>query len=296
MQRKMAGFTIIEMIVVIVITSVLAGAIVQFILFPIETFKKTTSRAALVDIAETAIQRLAYDIHNALPNSVRVGCVSAGKSKCVEFLNIAAAGRYRKYAETAGGAGDILIGDDADADITNDLTFDVLGPVLNFNVGSYTAGDDCQDFSDDVRCLFINPVRDTGSSDWKSDYLRTLNSYDNTTNKLEFSGTVFTEHSPMQRFYIVDTPVKFVCNSAVETLTRYDNYDIELAEINSQLNNLGSARDSLLANKVADCNFTYTETSLDADRGNGLLTVELTLQDGTETVSLSQQISVLNRP
>ena len=296
MVRKASGFTIIEMIVVIVITSVLAGAIVQFILFPIETFKKTNSRAVLVDIAETAIQRLAFDIHNALPNSVRVGCASSGKNKCVEFLNITAAGRYRKFAQTAGGTGDILIGDDTDADVANDLTFDVLGPILSFNAGSYTAGDDCLDFSDDVRCLFINPVRDAGSSDWKSDYLRTLNSYDNANNKLQFSGAVFTEHSPMQRFYIVDTPIKFVCDNNANTLTRYDNYDIQLLETNSQLNNLGSARDSLLANKVVDCNFSYTETSLDADRGNGLLTVEITLRDGSEKISLSQQISVLNRP
>lgn len=289
MLRRAAGFTIIEMIVVIVITSILAGFIVQFILFPVETFKKTNSRAVLVDIAETALQRLAFDIHNALPNSVRVGCNSGGENKCVEFLHISAAGRYRRFAQTAGGAGDILIGD-------GDTTFDVLGPVISFNAGSYSAGDSCLDFSDDVRCLFINPVRDTGSSDWKSDYLRTLKSYNNITNNLDFDGAVFAEHSPMQRFYIVDTPIKFVCDDGAETLTRYDNYDVELLESNSQLSNLGTARDSLLANKITGCDFSYSETSLDADRGNGLLTVELTLQDGTETVSLTQQISVLNRP
>lgn len=109
------GFTLVEAIVVIVITGIIAAGVAVFIRAPVEGYVDSVARAELTDAADTALRRLARDVNAALPNSLRQGPGNA----CIEFLPTLGGGRYRA-AQTSGGAGDIL-------DFTlNDLAFDVL--------------------------------------------------------------------------------------------------------------------------------------------------------------------------
>ncbi len=85
------GFTLIEMIVVIVISSILSLLIARFIQAPVESFQSQSRRSGLVDSADTALRRMSRDVRNALPNSIRVGC----GGKCIEFLHTLSGGRYR---------------------------------------------------------------------------------------------------------------------------------------------------------------------------------------------------------
>lgn len=101
---RMRGFTLVEAVMVIVITGILAGIVAVFIKSPVDSYFDAARRAELTDIADTAVRRMARDIHLALPNSVRNP--GDGSDQCIEFIPTRIGGRYRAAAEAAGG--DIL--------------------------------------------------------------------------------------------------------------------------------------------------------------------------------------------
>src|SRR4051812_16979930 len=87
------GFTLVEAVIVITLTGVLAAITAIFIRKPVDSYFDTARRAELTDIADTAVRRVARDIQNALPNSIRP--TVAGTGAFLEFIPIKDAGRYR---------------------------------------------------------------------------------------------------------------------------------------------------------------------------------------------------------
>ena len=81
-----SGFTLIELITVIVILGVLASAISTFIKFGTQIYSETTARDQLVSSARFAIERLNREVRNALPNSLRLTNTNGGR--CLEFTPI----------------------------------------------------------------------------------------------------------------------------------------------------------------------------------------------------------------
>ncbi len=100
------GFTLVEAIVAIVITGIIAGMVAVFIRAPVDGYMDAQRRAALTDIADTAVRRMARDIRLALPNSVRMSADASGT--CIEFIPTKIGARYRAEAEGVAGAGDLL--------------------------------------------------------------------------------------------------------------------------------------------------------------------------------------------
>jgi MSHA biogenesis protein MshO len=89
LQRKAAaGFTLVELITVIVILGILALGTVSFISDSSRGFASTVARTELAGDARFLVERLSRELRNALPGSLRV---SGG---CLEFLPIVAASRY----------------------------------------------------------------------------------------------------------------------------------------------------------------------------------------------------------
>lgn len=84
MRKKLLGFTLIEMIVVIVILGVLAAAISTFITLSTQIYKEATARDQLASSARFAIERLNREIRNALPNSLML----TDLDQCLEFTPI----------------------------------------------------------------------------------------------------------------------------------------------------------------------------------------------------------------
>jgi MSHA biogenesis protein MshO len=97
--------------------------------------------------------------------------------------------------------------------------------------------------------------------------------------------------SPGRRFFIVTTPVSYVCDPGAKTITRYAGYGFSATQPTS----FGSG--SLLVTDVSACAFDY---SANVAPQVGLLTLRLTLakavSTGTESVSLYHAIHVNNVP
>ena len=116
--RPSAGFTLIEMIMVIVITGVIAGMVAVFITTPVQGYVDSVRRAELTDAADVALRRITRDVRLALPNSLRV--MNSGSVNYIEFIMTASGGRYRDPTDGST-AGNFLSFTD-----TDDISFDVL--------------------------------------------------------------------------------------------------------------------------------------------------------------------------
>jgi prepilin-type N-terminal cleavage/methylation domain-containing protein len=84
------GFTLVELIMVIVIMGVIGGMVSVFMKSPIDAYVDSARRAALTDVADTAVRRMARDIRKALPNSLRqsIAVVATALNKVVRAAAI----------------------------------------------------------------------------------------------------------------------------------------------------------------------------------------------------------------
>ncbi|MEZ5561266.1 MAG: type II secretion system protein [Pseudomonadales bacterium] len=89
------GFTLVELITVMMILGILAIGTVRFIGDSSQGFASTVARTELASDARAGIDRLVRDVRNALPNSVRVS------GSCLELIPVAGASRYLNLPVTS---------------------------------------------------------------------------------------------------------------------------------------------------------------------------------------------------
>jgi MSHA biogenesis protein MshO len=261
--RRDKGFTLAEAIIVIVITGILFAAVAVFIQSPVKGFFDTARRAQLVDIADTALQRISRDVRLALPNSVRIA--SSGGKTYLEFLLTSGGGRYR-----ADGPGNVLVAGSPTS------SFDVFGPMPTFAGGESIV----------VFNLFANPTAISANA-YVGDN-RTLYS-SNTATTITIASKTFPFDSPAHRFQVVQYPVTYVCDPAGGVLTRYWGYAIAGTQPTPPV----TVNQALLASNVTACSFIY---SAGAVQRNAVLVMSISLQLGGEAVSQFQQVHVNNVP
>ncbi len=272
-RRRQGGFTLVEAIMVIVITGIIGGMVAVFISRPIEAYIDATRRAALTDMADTLTRRIARDLQAALPNSVRVD----GSGLFLEYVPLRAAGRYRAEVGTAPGD------DPLDFATASDNSFDVLGPAV-----TVLAGDS----------LVVYNLGIAGASVYETPLTsRRLASAGVGLNRLTFTATAtpLPFASPASRFQIVGTPISYACDLAGGTLWRYAGYAFQTGQpaALATLDGLAGVTKAALANNLTACSFVYGAGVL--QRG-GLVSISLTLSREGEAVRLQQQVNVENAP
>lgn len=278
-QDHQRGFTLVEAIIVIVITGILAGIVGVFLRLPVQNYVDSANRAELSDIADTTMRRLSREVRLALPNSIRVNL----NSTAVEFLLTKAGGRYLSAEDTNASSRPIL-------DFVNaNLTFGVVGAmpeapmsivpgdmIVVYNLGPGFGDADAYTMGNVAR---VNSV-DTAN--------RTVTMVSN-----PFATASISLSSPGKRFQVVNTPVMYVCDLSARTLTRFSGYVIN-ATMTVPPSGSGVVS-ALLATNVSSCAFNYAAL---ANTHSALLGVTIGLQRATnnEAVTLSNQVHVDNVP
>lgn len=267
------GFTLIELIIVILLIGILAGVLVMILRGPVIASFDIQRRAALVDTAETALQRMTREIRLALPNSIRI--INPGGNTGVEFLRTIDGGRYRADPPP----GNLRLRFDNSPQGV-DGEFEVLGGLLRPDTPAQ-CGTDC--------LLVVYNTGQPGANAYDGDNTALIQGFGSAPATIDFqrpSGTGFPFESPQQRFQIVDTPVSFVCDGGSGAITRFHNYGINDAP--------GSGDANMLIDRVTACNISYEAGT--ATRA-GLVTIELTITgDGGQSITLLQQAHVDNQP
>jgi MSHA biogenesis protein MshO len=92
----MRGFTMVELIVVVVITGVLAVSMVVFIKPTMQSYADNRVRSNLASQADTALRRMLRDVRVGVPNSLRIP-----NDQCFEVVPTSTGGRYRMGPDVA---------------------------------------------------------------------------------------------------------------------------------------------------------------------------------------------------
>ena len=283
---RQRGFTLVELVMVIVIMGIVGTMVSVFMKSPIDAYFATLRRAALSDVTDTAVRRMARDVRGALPNSLRP--LSIGT--CIEFIPVKFGGRYRAEPDSTG-AGNTL-----DFSAADD-SFDMLGSnsvlpnqaiVAGDLIAVYNLGISGADVynSDNVSAV-ISPGVEAGSLANES--------------KINIDSKLFPLASGGNRFHVIpaaEQAVSYVCTTVGTTngdgsgiLYRYVRPRNATFSCPTTLSGVAGATE--LARNVSTCTFDYSGTDL---HRNATARINLGIKKGDETVRLYQEVHVDNTP
>ena len=297
-MRKIArnhGFTLVELILVIVILGVIGGTVAVFMRGPIDAYFASARRAALTDVADTTVRRIARDMRKALPNSVRMA--TAGNA-CIEFIPTKTGGRYRADSSAAG------------LDFTTaDSSFNMLSQNSLLPLDQRIAAGDL---------ISVYNLGITLANAYNRDNLAAVSAVlpESAAPNVETTitlaaATQFPLTSGTQRFHVIpnsENIVGYACtnvgtSAAGQGTGTLSRYTVSLAAAYGQpatcpttLPVASSGRFvavAALANNVSICSFDYGGGDL---QRNALLRIALQMTDQNESVSLYHEVHVNNTP
>jgi MSHA biogenesis protein MshO len=285
-SRKSHGFTLVELIITMVITTIVGGMIAVFMRAPVQSYVDTSRRGGMTDLADAVVRRVAREVRLSVPNSPRA--TSSGNNQLLEFLPVQDGGRYRVDPSSAG-TGNILDFTDA-----TDDRFDVFSSSLTATTGDYLViynTNQCAGASCSATCTATG-----GLNAYQGCNRRTIAApFSGGLLQFTATGLPLPTDSPGHRFLVVpkEGPITFACietapGSGSFGLYRYTNYAIASGNWSTQPTSF-SVASSLLANDLSQCQFNY-------EAADGLLTIQLAITRGEETVRLYQEVHIDNQP
>lgn len=269
------GFTLVELVMVIALSGLVAVMISTVMSRPMQGFVDQSRRAELVDLAATALNRMARDVRLAVPNSVRIN------GGALELLRAPSGGRYR--ANLAGG-----VLQDPPVCVASPCAIPFAGPLLLppnelvlpadlwmviYNVGSAGAGNNVWTPAAGAPSVISPRI----SISVQGSELRLTGA--------AINGFRFRYASPQHRFFLADQVVGYRCA----------NGRLWRGEFNTLAANYDYSAAATVVDQVdcANSSFTYTPGT---NIRSGLVTIRLTLSANGETISLLQQVHVDNAP
>ncbi len=297
LSLHVAGLTLVELVIGILIVGILAVFVVSFITGSVQGYAELGRRAALVDATESALRRLGRDVRVALPNSVRINANTGGTTSfAIELIPILDGAKYSNKGNTTEKL-------DTTAP-TGDDTFTLVGclrnPAARNISGTRMVVNNGATASDDV---YSNASLGVGTSSVITPTAIAISVTPATctagTNDLiNFHiGGALTKHrfrgdSPALRIYVVTTPVSYLCDAAAGTLVRYADYAITSSQpTDPGAAPLSTATSALIVNRVAACSAITTTANVAARR---LMTLALTLSEEDDRVRLIYQVPLDN--
>jgi MSHA biogenesis protein MshO len=287
------GFTLIEFILVIVITSVLAATLVVFMRPALESYLAVRSRADLVEQADAALRRMTRDVRVAVPNSIRIP-----SAQCFEVLPSSQGGRYRMEPDTVNDSGpDCSPGPSCSAALdTTQATsvFDVLTPLAPIPA-----------VGDMVVVGNQAPEQVYGGSNRAA--ITALGTPDPRYGKhrLSIGNTQFPNGYDGGRLLIVPAsqgPVFYVCAGADGSLDANGNGRGQLMRAMAYGYNAtypsvcpDTSNAHLLASQVLSCQFVY-DPNQGATQQNGFVWLQIVLARRGEKITLAYGAHVDNAP
>lgn len=260
------GFTLVELVMVIVIMGVIGAVVAVFMRSPIDAYLDSNRRAALTDTADTAVRRISRDVRKALPNSVRTP-----NPQCLEFIPTRTGGRYRT-AET-------VAGDNTSLNFAvADTTFNMLGQ------NSLSPADQQIQIGDTIAVYNLGIP---GASAYLGDNTAAVSSVtDGAETTIGIAARQFPLESGARRFHVIpveEQVVAYVCTGG----------NLHRTVTTGSFNSTCPVSGPVLAANVGSCTFVYSGSDL---QRNGLVQIQLDLNSNNEPVRLYHEVHVNNSP
>ena len=286
-QSKQSGFSLFELILVIVLLGIMASGAGLLITPPIDAYSDQVRRQLLVDQAEMSLRQIARDVRKALPNSIRI----TPDGRALEMVNTSDGARYRDEAGVEFSAATHIL------DFTSaDTEFNFLGS-LNLPAPSTLSANQRLVIYNTAPANIYNDAVAGASLGIITPFGTVMD-----LTELTMGGEVeqhlvldtpfqFSQQSPGQRAFIVDGPISYICDpdSGSGLITRYSNY----AYTATQPTPPASAAIGPVVTRVIACSFNYTAGT---EQRGGLITLEISLSASGETVTRLHQVHVDNVP
>lgn len=281
-----SGFTLIEIISVIVLLGILGAFSYQFFTFGISSYVDLASRDKMTDQGRFIVDRMAREIVNALPNSVRVIQNSEPSVKCIEFFPVNIATGYLSIPTIPA------------SDQVRTITFTTPTSAANNFLAAVFTRDECSVYGVKTGggSCDITGDGNTDAADRAWHPIRSWSAIDAQTTGITLSSAVsYSQESPSKRLYIATSPVAF-CLHDDGRLLRYSGYSFSYPHYFFTLNTPPSGG-VLMGEKInfEESRFVFHE----ADHiRNGLVQIYLSINnhDGSEAFQFNHQVSLHNAP
>ncbi len=280
---RQAGFSLVELTIVIVISGIIAGSVALFFRPAVDGYFDTRRRAVLTDEADTALRRIGREVRLAVPNSIRTPSAA-----CFELVPSKAGGLYRRAADGVNAGSDPL---DTTAP---DLSFDVLSPLAAVPL----PGDFVVVGNQNTDDVYTGATRGSVAA-WAAPPVPGGAALGQGRITLA-AATQFPAAYDGGRFFVVDgtaPSVYYICRnpgladgSGTGQLVRVVR-NLTPAAAAACPNDVGA----VLATRVAACSFTYSPAA-GATQQSGLLWLQLDLQESGERATLAYGVHVSNVP
>lgn len=282
--QRQAGFTLVETVMAMTLTGIVAAVVAVFIVRPVQAYFDTRARAELSDAADNALRLVAREVRAALPNSLRV--TNGGQT--LEFIPASAGGRYRSSGDGSAGNDPLAFGE-------LDTRFEVLGPMVSASAGQWLVVNNLGAGSVYPNSNAYAAENTTGSN------RRLVSAVDLAARRISLSSSAALATDNFvapHRFHLVEQPVSYHCSPSATpglgTLSRIHHYGFQ----DPQPAPPAAGSSALLATGVTACSFSYEATAV--SQRHGLLSLRLTLAtattSGSESVTLFHAVHVDNLP
>ena len=270
-RAKAVGFTLIEMVTVILILGIVIIGVSGFVIFGTRIFVESSAVDQVLSQSRFGIERMTRDIRRAVPNSIRVLTAGDGSYQCIELLPILTSTSYLDAPFVPETARNSLTAIKSIRPISagqSVLIYPLTDPEV-YNPQGTTA-----------KRFIVQSVSETG---------------DQLTITLTQS-VRFTEASPLMRLYVADSPLSycFVSSASTVELRLYQNYGYQATQPTPTTMGVGVLMAQNITNNLtANPAIILTPATLVT---NAIVHLKPLFTVNGETFQYQHQVQVMNVP
>lgn len=286
-MNRFKGFTLVELVIVIIISGIIAAVIGPLIGNKFGAVSQSIERAEWVEQAEFALLKIRQDLANSVPNSVFTSEPVAGANQVVEMLAAPISGGVyaARYRDRQLNPYDRL-------QPNNDDSFDLFGTFFS-NVPSYVSvgTENATQMRTDWEALRVGgSVGTIAAVDKAATTNTTAENSSPITNISLTASHNFGGHSPFFRVYFADGPVAYECDVTDGLIKRVSNYQ-NLSTASSFAVRTDSAVSNRVIRNLVSCEFNLVSGSVFSPP---VLYVRLEVGNTKESIELVDAILLSN--